>query len=126
MQCEQMAKRVSTRVPCGVPVEQESMVGCLHVLHFSFHAVFWAGNVFVQSQLSQCFLGIHVRFSAELGHSGRNTLSTMVLKPRRSRRNNEGASGREVEAAVQEAAKTRVLGGRFLKGLAQVVVGICA
>ena len=56
----------------------------------------------------------------------------MMLKPRRSRSNNEGmgsptaasrlvevvpnACGGKVDAAVQEAAKTRVLRGRFLKG----------
>ena len=76
------------KVSRGVPVEQERMVSP----RVGFSCMLCLGSKCdCSSQVSQCFLGIHVRFLRhELDHNGRNTLSTMMLKPSRSRSNNEG------------------------------------
>ena len=116
----------------GVPVEQVRMVGCPHVLVFLACCV-WAANVIVQVNCIAMFSRYpRAVLRHELDHNGRNTLSTMMVKPCRSRSNNEGmgsptaasrlvevvpnACGRQVDAAVQQTTKARVLRGRFLKG----------
>ena len=120
------------KVSRGVPVEQERMVECPHVLDFLACCV-WAANVIVQVNCVAMFSRYpRSVLRHELDHNGRNTLSTLMLKPIRSRSNNEGmgsptaasrlvevvpnACGGQEDAVVQETTKTRVLRGRFLKG----------